>query len=289
MKLPFIKLQGCGNSFVVVRNDDLSVAGLSIVDKREELARTICEQGNGLGADGFFVISREGVAEETRILVDMRNPDGSFMGMCGNGVRCVVRACFMWGWNDLPNPLTAVIGAHQVLCHTGNEGKTVRVDMGPARFEPEMVPVEADSPLMGDIRMLGGRQRAVWTLSMGNPHCVILDDGEDLQKVGSAIENDPLFPERTNVEMVTISNRHTISVRVWERGAGITKACGTGACASAVMGIERGDCDSPVTVQMPGGELIVEWDRVKNELFLTGPAAEIATGSLFMPSWILPS
>jgi len=281
MKVPFIKLQGCGNSFVVVRNDDLFEAGLSIDDNIEELARTICEQGKGLGADGFFVISREGVAKETRLFVDMRNPDGSLMGMCGNGVRCVVRACFMWGWNDLPNPLTVFIGAHQVQCHTANEGKTVRVNMGPARFEPKMVPVEADSPLMGDIRVLGGRKRPVWTLSMGNPHCVIGDEGEDLREVGSAIENDPLFPQRTNVEMVTICDRHTISVRVWERGAGITKACGTGACASAVVCIERGDCDSPVTVQMPGGELIVEWNREENQVFLSGPAEEVATGVLF--------
>ena len=284
VELPFIKLQGCGNSFVVIRNDDLTEAGLSAEARRDELARTICEQGRGLGADGFFIVSRECVEEETCLVVDMRNPDGSFMGMCGNGVRCVVRAAFIWKWTDLPNPLPVMIGSHKVRCHTINEGKTVRVEMGPARFDPKVVPAHAEIPLMGDIRTFGGHQRAVWALSMGNPHCVINDEGEDLQEVGSAIEQDPLFPERTNVELVTISDRHTISVRVWERGAGITKACGTGACASAVVCIERGDCDSPVTVKMPGGELRVEWDRADNSVFLSGPADEIATGLLFLSS-----
>lgn len=281
--LPFIKLQGCGNSFIVIREEDLNGTALPQDGWREALARSVCERGYGLGADGCFIVACVEGVKGPYLRVDMRNPDGSLMGMCGNGVRCVVRAAYLGKWCELPDPVTVAIDGHEVTCTTHDEGKTVTVAMGGARFDPDIIPVQSDEPLRGNPRLLGGRQRSIWALSMGNPHCVIADEGEDLCAIGAAIETDPLFPNRTNVEMVSVIDRQTIAVRVWERGAGLTLACGTGACASAVAYLEQGLCDSPVTVRMPGGELRVEWERTRNQVYLTGPAEEIAHGMLFVP------
>lgn len=280
MELPFLKLHGCHNSFVLVRRADIPVYDSWSSSRREQLARRVCDSGSGLGADGFFLVSPRADSIE----VEMRNPDGGLMGMCGNGVRCVVRAAYLWGWEGLPNPLQVRIGAHQVVCDSSDEGRSVRVAMGPARFNPAQLPMRRDLPLRGEDVVLGGRIRSSWAVSLGNPHCVLNDEGEDLFQVGPLIEDDPLFPERTNVEFVSVASRDAIAVRVWERGAGATRACGTGACAAAVVSIERGLADSPVTVRMPGGELIVEWNRVANEVFLSGPSEDIASGVLFLDS-----
>jgi diaminopimelate epimerase len=298
MELHFSKIQGCGNSFVIVQEGDLpeyalrSSGGWS-EDRKKRLAVEVCHGGRGLGADGFFVVAphwnsaEEGLDPRMTpldgLLVDMRNPDGGPMGMCGNGVRCVVRAAYRWGWL-LPSPVPVSIGKLSVDCVTADEGRSVQVAMGAPRFEPASVPLRSETPLRGDDLFLGGRQRRVWALSMGNPHCIVLDEGEDLRVIGPTIENDPLFPERTNLELVTPVSRRRISVRVWERGAGITQACGTGACAAAVVSIEQGICDSPVTVCMPGGELTVSWDR-HDGVYLTGPAQEIASGLMTIPGF----
>lgn len=274
MEIPFLKIHGCRNSFVIVRRADVPAYDSWSSAQCEELARRVCNPGSGLGADGFFLVSpiNGGVA------VEMRNPDGGLMGMCGNGVRCAVRAVYRWGWEGLPQPLPVRIGEHQVMCEARDEGRFVRVAMGPARLEPTEVPVVFEQPLRGDDVVLGGRRRAAWAVSMGNPHCVLDDEGEELREVGPLIEHDPLFPKRTNVEFVSVLSRGSIAVRVWERGAGVTQACGTGACAATVVSIERGLCDSPVIVHMPGGDLLVEWDSLHNEVFLSGPAEDIASG-----------
>lgn len=278
MELPFLKVHGCHNSFVIVRLADIPVYRSFSAAQCEELARRVCDKGGGLGADGFFLVSQGGEGIE----VEMRNPDGGLMGMCGNGVRCVVRAVYRWGWERLPNPLSVHIGEHAVICETSDEGRSVRVAMGPAQFDPALLPMLVERPLRGHEVFLGGRSRSAWAVSMGNPHCVLQDEGESLHGVGPLIEHDPLFPDRVNVEFVSVISRDSIAVRVWERGAGPTQACGTGACASAVVSIERGVCDSPLTVRMPGGDLTVEWDRLNNEVFLSGPAEEIASGVLFV-------
>lgn len=274
MEIPFLKLHGCRNSFVIVRRADVPTYDLWSAVEREELARRICSAGSGLGADGFFLVSLAADGIE----VEMRNPDGGLMGMCGNGVRCVVRAAYKWGWKELPHPLLVRIDGHQVICETHDEGRSVRVAMGPARLEPTEVPFALDRPLQGQEVVLAGRRRTAWAVSMGNPHCVLDDEGEELREVGPLIEHDPLFPKRTNVEFISVISRSSLAVRVWERGAGVTQACGTGACAAAVISIERGLCESPVVVRMPGGDLLVEWNQCNNEVFLSGPSEDIAAG-----------
>jgi diaminopimelate epimerase len=295
VNIPFLKIHGCKNSFVIIKREDIASLSFDELGSFEEFVTSVCDAGSGIGADGVFLVTRVGGELE----VDMRNPDGGFMGMCGNGVRCVVRAAYEWGWQGLQNPLPVTIGKRRVECFSFDEGKSVRVAMGPVSFEPKDIPILSETPILGENRSLAGRTRRAWCVSMGNPHCVLIDEGEKLAEVGPIIENDSLFPSRTNVEFITpiimskiplqedatasLGRSDQISVRVWERGAGITKACGTGACASAVVAIMEGWCGENVFVDMPGGRLEVSWDRTSNQVYLTGPTELTIVGELIYP------
>jgi diaminopimelate epimerase len=245
--LRFAKIQGCGNSFVVVDAADVH-AQLPI--------RMLCSRSFGLGADGVMVVGSPGDPIE----VSMYNPDGSIMGMCGNGIRCVVRYLYE-RFPALTPHLTFTVHGRTIRCETVDRGTTVSVDMGAPSFEASTIPLARDLTWEKIPLEVAGTYVIAHAVSMGNPHAIIFveNDAElqslDLEKIGPALEHHASFPDRANVSFAVVNSQSRCTVRVWERGAGATLACGTGACAVAVVGIRRGIFVSPVTVALPGGSL----------------------------------
>lgn len=275
--LPFRKIEGCGNSFVICQQQDL--AALGVLPKIEQVSKRICSLGRGVGADGFFAVG-EGSAGV--VPVWMHNPDGSSMGMCGNGVRCVVRYIALEERLDAEEgTINFDISGRLIQCSYTDWGRSVLVNMGVPSDIPAHVPHKASAVLLNTPHLVQNALLPISAVSMGNPHCVILVDNVDsiaLEALGPAIELDPLFPERTNVEFVQVISPQEIKVRVWERGAGATLACGTGACASVVVAQKLGLVGSKVLVLLPGGNLEISWEGGNSGVFLKGPAQEICEG-----------
>lgn len=273
----FSKLHGIGNSFIIIEENELS-SSLSPSD----FALRVCDSGFGIGADGVMII--EGMHRDLW-KVSMWNPDGTSMGMCGNGIRCVYRFLVHRGHLDDSHTQDVqflVDGKRNVTCSSVDGGLTVKVNMGAPEFSPTEIPVDVIQDEVLDYPVvLGAETLNIWCVSMGNPHCVLFDWGmaEPLE-IGKQLEVHSLFPKRTNVECVEIHSLNSITVHVWERGAGATKACGTGACASVVAAVRAGLCEGEVDVKLPGGRLIVEWDREINSVFLTGPTVLVCDGKL---------
>ena len=278
-KIPFTKMHGLGNDFIVL--DRLSDAlGIEVTEER---ARAWCDRRFGVGADQILVVGPSQADAIADAKMDIWNADGSTAEMCGNGIRAVA----LYLHDHAP---AALRGRPSYRIETGAgvlevfvEGRQVRVNMGAPRLLADSA--EVLSTAHGQIRF--------WEVSMGNPHAVIFLegsqslDGLELEKLGPAIENHPRFPKRTNVEFVCASRAGEIDVRVWERGAGITAACGTGACASAVATLHaqlRGKGGS-LRVKLPGGALRLDWDGKKTgPVWMTGPAVEVFRGELSDPS-----
>jgi diaminopimelate epimerase len=270
--LRFLKMHGLGNDFVII---DARGAGdpVTPAPMTPELARALGDRHRGVGFDQLAVIATSDTADAA---VTFWNSDGSSAGACGNATRCVA---------DL---LLAESGTGTLAMHTANgrltaerlAGGRIRVDMGPARTGWRDIPLaeEADTTALP----LRGSPGAV---SMGNPHCVFfVDDAEAvaLAEVGPKWEHHPLFPERTNVEFVHILSPGEIRLRVWERGAGITLACGSGACAAVVAGVRKGLLGRRVTVHLDGGALEIEWrpDDGAGNVCMTGPVSHVFEGRL---------
>lgn len=267
---PFIKMHGLGNDFVVL---DLR-GGIAAPDVAA--TRMIADRRRGIGCDQLILIEAArlpGADVRLRFL----NADGSESGACGNGTRCVA------------SRLIGESGANRLVIETKAgrleaapaEAGQFTVDMGPAHLDWRDIPLahEADT-LHLDIAL--GPLEDPAAVNMGNPHCIFfVDDAEDIELAafGPQIEHHPLFPERTNVEVATVIDRGRIRLRVWERGAGITLACGSGACATAVAAVRRCLTDRKVELMMDGGSLITEW-REDGHVLLTGPVATSFTGML---------
>ena len=261
--LRFLKMHGLGNDFVVIdaRKGDDPVT--------PALARALGDRHRGIGFDQLVVI-RVGAAGETRIV--FWNSDGSRAAACGNATRCVARLLM----NETgATALELVTGRGVLRAEDAGEG-LVRVNMGLPQLDWQSVPLAREMDL--DNLPLPGRPGAA---GMGNPHCVfVVPDAEavDLEREGPRFEHDPLFPERTNVDFVQVIDRETIRMRVWERGGMITQACGSGACASAVVTARRGLTDRAVTVILDGGPLHIDWRE--DGVWMTGPTALVFEGEL---------
>jgi len=267
--LRFLKMHGLGNDFVIIdargAGDPVSPAAMTPV-----LAQALGDRHRGVGFDQLAVIADSATADAA---VTFWNADGSRAGACGNATRCVAHL------------LLAERGAATLALHTANGRLTaerladgrIRVDMGPAGTGWRDIPLaeEADTAALP----LPGGPGAV---SMGNPHCVFfVEDAEAvaLTEVGPEIEHHPLFPERTNVEFAQVISRAEVRLRVWERGTGITLACGSGACAAVVAGVRKGLLEHRVTVHLDGGALEVEW-REDGNVCMTGPVSHVFEGRL---------
>lgn len=271
----FTKMQGIGNDYIYVNCFE------EIVRNPEELAVAMSRPHFGIGADGLVLIEPSNVADfGMRIF----NSDGSESEMCGNATRCIGKYVYERGLTD-KTELTLMTGAGLKILQLRERGgkvHAVRVDMGSPTLNPQSIPVD----LPGEIVLAhpvteGGMTWRIHCVSMGNPHCVIfVDDPDDvdLPMVGSLLEQHPLFPNRTNVEFVQVMNRQLLRMRVWERGAGETLACGTGACAALVAAVLTGRANRDAVVRLPGGELNLSWSPDDNHVYQEGPAEFVFDG-----------
>ena len=256
----FTKMQGVGNDFIVL--DLGEAAGRDL----PALARKACDRHFGVGADGILIPAPSEVADLKMVYL---NSDGSPSEMCGNGIRCLARYAKDRGLVS-GGALTVETGAGVKKVVLLGDGSS-RVDMGPPEFGSE-------------IELFGFRFLRV---SMGNPHAVAFlgSDGDvealDLRAVGPPVENDPLFPEKTNVEFVHARGEHEVRMRIWERGAGETLASGSGSCAAAVAAVRRGLAESPVRVALDGGGVEIEWAGEGEPVYMAGPAEYVCEGELF--------
>lgn len=278
MPLKFTKLHGLGNDYVFISLFDQEVTA------PETLARAISDRHRGVGSDGLILISPP-EAEGAHVRMIMYNADGSRAQMCGNGVRCAAKLAYERGLARA-NPLcvqtdTGVLPLELTLDEFDRVTQ-VRADMGVPALKPEAMPVDLPGErIVGHALSMEGATLSMTCVSMGNPHAVFFEP--DLKRVplkvwGPQIEHHPLFPERTNVHFAQVVRPDFIGMVTWERGAGITQACGTGAAAVCVAAVLNELSERQVTVRLPGGQLRVEWDVRSRHVYLTGPAEEVFTG-----------
>ncbi|MBM3699932.1 MAG: diaminopimelate epimerase [Actinobacteria bacterium] len=309
--IKFVKMHGQGNDFVIIDalNDDIILSS--------EVISCICDRHFGIGADGLIFIRKSASAD---FFMDYYNQDGTTAEMCGNGIRCMAGYIITHNYSLKDNfTIDTRAGIKNIsVFENNNTGKkdlkniSIKVDMGKPVFEPGKIPVNIENPDMNSTAAAkagtGASEQVKntplkvysWPLeacgnlfkincvSMGNPHCVIfLDDNTELNSIplkkwGSAIENHPLFPAKTNVEFIKITGGQ-VYMRVWERGVGETLACGTGACASAVCTISLGKTASnDVKVFLPGGMLSVLWDGNESPVFLEGCVKTVFEGIYYI-------
>ncbi|OIP75959.1 MAG: diaminopimelate epimerase [Oscillatoriales cyanobacterium CG2_30_44_21] len=277
MSIAFSKYHGLGNDFILIDNRHTPEPIIS-----SELAVKWCDRNFGIGADGvIFLLSAPTNGYQMRIY----NSDGSEPEMCGNGIRCLAK--FM---QDLEIPTvegkySIQTGAGLIVPQMDADGQ-VTVDMGTPFLTAEEIPTtlrDSHHKVIDVPLEVGGKTWNVTAVSMGNPHCMIfVDDVEsiNLAEIGVLFEHHPVFPKRTNTEFVEVVDRSYVKMRVWERGAGATLACGTGACATVVACVLNDLCDRACTVNLPGGNLKINWLQESDRILMTGPAELVFTGNV---------
>jgi len=276
----FVKMHGTGNDFVVID-------GRGVDTDWSALAVAMNDRHFGIGGDGLIVALPSETAD---LRMRMFNPDGSEAEMCGNGLRCLAKYAIERGLaipRDDAIRVETLAGVLTCRVWRDERGKVerVRLAMGRPRLDPREIPVLAEQapPVIGLPLAVDGHEFAVTCVSMGNPHAVWFAPRDldlpayPLHVVGPLVEHHPLFPRRVNFEVAVVDTSERIRVRVWERGAGLTLACGTGACAVAVAARLNGLIGDATDIVLPGGTLHIEWDGA-GEVFLTGPAVEVFTG-----------
>lgn len=276
--MKFTKMHGLGNDYVYINCFEEKVENPS------ELARFVSDRHFGVGSDGLVLILP---SEKADFRMRMFNSDGSEAEMCGNAIRCVGKYVYDNKMTDKKTVSVETLAGIKVLeLSLGGDEKVelVRVDMGEPILNPRDIPVDSDLDRFVDepVKIMDEEYR-VTCVSMGNPHAVTyVQNVKDfpLEKVGPLMENHSLFPKRINAEFVEIVNRNYLKMRVWERGAGETMACGTGACAVLVASCLNGFSERKATVELLGGKLIIEWNEENNHVYKTGPATFVFNGTL---------
>ena len=275
-------MHGLGNDYVYIDGHQYSLSDEQLPD----LARRISNRHTGVGGDGLILILPSSAAD---FRMRVFNPDGSEAEMCGNGIRCFAKYVYDHSLTNCPSLRIETVGGIKSLDLVTRQGKVerVRVNMERPRWTVADVPMAShltgrrgedealDVPLV-----ISGNEFLVNGISMGNPHAVIFVEQVQevpLKEYGPLIEHHALFPQRTNVEFVQVVNRKEVIVRVWERGAGATLACGTGACASAVAAILHGMTEETVTAHLAMGDLLVEWQS-REDCYMEGPCEETFSG-----------
>ena len=275
MKFSFSKWHGLGNDFVIVN-------GLKEkIDNYQKMAIEVCDRNFGVGADGLVILLPSQIADfQMRIF----NSDGSEAEMCGNVTRCMARFVYDNGLTDktkITLETKAGIIKPELIFKEGLFS-TVRVDMGIPHLKRGEIPMNgnASEEIINELLIVKQTDYYITCVSMGNPHCILfVNDIVDvnLSAIGPLIENHTFFPRKINVEFVQVINKQRVRMRVWERGAGITMACGTGACATLVAAVLNGKTDRQVIVELDGGELFIEWG-LDNHVYMSGPAVEVFRG-----------
>ncbi len=273
MKFKFTKMHGLGNDFVVI-----DCINQNIALNREQI-RFIADRHFGIGCDQVLLV--EQATSEADFFYRIFNADGGEVEQCGNGARCFVR--FVHDHNLTRKRRLNVETLSGIIAPILRDDGEVTVDMGTPIFEPAEVPFDAEYQEMVYPLDVHGKIVKISVLSMGNPHAVQVVEDLDAAPVsseGALIESHPRFPERVNVGFMQVIDRHQIRLRVFERGAGETLACGTGACAAAVTGIRLNLLDSPVSVSTHGGDLSISWDGEATPVMMTGPAVTVFEGEI---------
>ena len=278
--MKFTKMHGCGNDYIYINGMEEKIEK----SKKPGLVRWMSDRHFGIGGDGVIFIN---ASDEADFEMEMWNADGTRGEMCGNGIRCVAKYVYDKGLTDKKEVSIVSGGQVKYLELQVEEGKvmTVKVNMGKPVFAPAQIPVvmpggmenAVDVPIIVD-----GKTYFMTCVSMGNPHAVIFVNdvsGLDLEKIGPLFEHHELFPRRVNTEFVKVLDRNHVEMRVWERGSGETLACGTGSCATVAACVLNGLTEPSVTVKLLGGELLVEWDREADLIYMTGPASTVYEGN----------
>ncbi len=279
MSIAFSKYQGLGNDFILIDNRS---SDKPIIEP--EAAIVWCDRHFGIGADGvIFVLPGQNGCDYTMRIF---NSDGSEPEMCGNGIRCMAKfIADLEGKIDLAVTYKIHTLAGTITPEILDDGQ-IRVDMGEPHLSAAEIPTSLGTPddkVVNQSIEVEGKSWAVTCVSMGNPHCMIFVEDADaipLATIGPKFEHHPVFPQRTNTEFVQVIRPDYVKMRVWERGAGITLACGTGACATVVAGVLTGNCDRVCTVELPGGCLQIDWSQADNRVYMTGPAELVFKGAL---------
>jgi diaminopimelate epimerase len=277
MIIEFSKYHGLGNDFILIDNRHSTEP---IVTPQQ--AVQMCDRHFGIGGDGviFALPGREGTDYTMRIY----NSDGSEPEMCGNGIRCFAQFIADLEGNQEVNKTYRIDTLAGVIAPQMQENGEVKVDMGTPFLTAAEIPTTlaaADDKVVDISLEVDGKTWAVTCVGMGNPHCITFVEDSDsipLESIGPLFEHHAVFPQRTNTEFIQVVKSDYLKMRVWERGAGITLACGTGACAAVVAGVLNSKCDRLCTVELPGGCLQIEWSANNNRVYMTGSATRVFTG-----------
>lgn len=279
-EIVFSKMEGLGNDFIVMDDRDGAIAGAMPYPM---LAKKLCDRHFGIGGDGIILV-RTAADHDIRFVI--YNSDGSEAGMCGNGMRCFAK--YLYEKKILPQKQIRVETAAgtvipRVDVDAHNQVTSVMVDMGVPVLACRKIPFvsDADTAVEEIIDMGDGQQVTATVVNVGNPHAVVFVENlsdVDVKKQGRSLEVHPRFPEKTNVEFIQVMDDQTLKMKVWERGAGMTLACGTGACAALTAANLTGRTGDRATVILDGGDLSIFWDKKNNHLFKTGPARLVFEG-----------
>lgn len=275
--MKFTKMEGLGNDYIYVN------CFQEKVEQPQKLAIQYSDRHFGIGSDGLILIMPSEVAD---FRMDMYNSDGSQAEMCGNGIRCVGKYVYDYGLTQKTQITVETLAGIKTLNLHVEQGKVklVTVDMGSPILQSSLIPVVSEKPeVVNEPITVAGTAYHVTCVSMGNPHAVVFVDNVKelpLETIGPEFEHHAWFPRRINTEFVEVLNPHEVNMRVWERGAGETLACGTGACASAVACILNHKTENEIILHLVGGDLKVQWNRDKNRIFMTGPATVVFDGEI---------
>lgn len=276
--IKFTKMHGLGNDYVYIDcTDEQKIKNIS------SLAQFISNRHFGVGSDGLILICKSDIAD---FKMRMFNYDGTEAEMCGNGIRCVGKFVYDKGLTKKDNITVETLAGIKKLKFNIKEGnvETVEVDMGEPILEPDKIPVISEEAIVKNLKIKARENEFKFTcVSMGNPHAItIVDNTKDfnIEKYGPVLEKDEHFPRRANIEFIELVDKNNIKMRVWERGAGETLACGTGACASVVACALNGYIENEANVELLGGTLKIRWDKENNHIYMTGPATTVFEGEI---------
>lgn len=277
--MKFTKMHGIGNDYVYVNGFE------ERVENKPEVSRMVSDRHFGIGSDGIIFINP---SEKADFEMEMYNSDGSRAEMCGNGIRCVAKYVYDFGLTNKEKISIDTLAGVKYLDLKVENGKVaeITVDMGEPELIAKNIPiVSQNEKVVSEDITVDGKNYQITGVSMGNPHAIVYYDGiQDMkiEEIGPKFECHERFPRRINTEFVEVIDRQHVSMRVWERGAGETLACGTGACAVAVACVLNGLTESEVKVTLLGGDLTIRWDKESNHVFMTGPAETVYTGEILL-------
>ena len=277
--IKFTKMHGLGNDYVYIDcySQEVNLGNIS------DLAKFMSNRHFGIGSDGIILICKSEIAD---FKMRMFNFDGSEAEMCGNGIRCVGKFVYDKGLTNKKTVKIETLAGIKILNLNVKNSKveTVRVDMGEPILNPKEIPVNFDKEPVKELKIKAiDREFDFTCVSMGNPHSITIVENTkefDIEKYGPVLETDEHFPKRSNIEFIEIIDENNIKMRVWERGAGETLACGTGACATAVACNINGLTERKVNIELLGGTLEIDWDEETNHVFMTGPATTVFEGEI---------